>query len=210
MRRTYLVIGALALVGLLVIAGCGGGGSTTSGGNAGGGGEETQTTANAAGGGYGGEGGGYGGAGYGGGESSEEEAAEMEGESAAAGGATTAAVVKVMNTPKLGKVIVDSEGMTLYDFHKDKGKTSTCYGTCAKDWPPLLTTGSPKAMGGAEPALLGTTKRKDGTVQVTYKGHPVYTFFLDKKPGDTKGNNLDFFGGEWYALTRTGEEPKGS
>jgi predicted lipoprotein with Yx(FWY)xxD motif len=62
-------------------------------------------------------------------------------------------------------------------------------------------------MGGAEGSLLGTTKRKDGTVQVTYDGHPVYTFFLDKKPGETNGNDVDFFGGEWYALQPNGEEP---
>lgn len=180
MRRTYLAIGALALVALLVIAGCGGGGSTTSGASAGG-------------------------------EGGEEEAAETEGESAsAAGTATTAGVVKVMNTPQLGKVIVDSAGTTPYDCHKDKGTASTCYGTCATDWPPLLTKGSPKAMGGAEASLLGTTKREDGTVQVTYKGHPVYTFFEDKKPGEANGNDVDFFGGEWYALMRNGEEPGGS
>jgi predicted lipoprotein with Yx(FWY)xxD motif len=183
-----LAVGALVLLGLLVIAGCGGGGSSTSNPPEGGGGGEAETTGNSGGYGYGG----------GGGETTKP-AAESTG---------TAAVVKVMDTPKLGKVIVDSQGMTLYDFHKDKGATSTCYGTCATDWPPLLTTGAAKAMGGAEAPLLGTTKRKDGTVQVTYKGHPVYTFFLDKKPGDTKGNDVDFFGGEWYALMPNGEEPE--
>jgi predicted lipoprotein with Yx(FWY)xxD motif len=200
-KRTYLAAGALALFGLLVIAGCGGGGSSTSktseSAGAGGGTETAQTTSNA-------------GRGYGGGEGAEEAAAEKSSAGGAAGGATTVAIVKVMNTPKLGKVIVDSEGMTLYDFHKDKGTTSTCYGECAKDWPPLLTKGKAKAMGGANASLLGTTKRKDGTVQVTYKGHPVYTFFLDQKPGDTKGNDVDFFGGQWYALLPNGEEPEDS
>jgi predicted lipoprotein with Yx(FWY)xxD motif len=70
--------------------------------------------------------------------------------------------------------------MRLYDFHKDNGKISSCYGQCAEAWPPLLTNGSPKAMGGAKSSVLGTTKRKDGTTQVTYKGHPLYGFIEDK------------------------------
>lgn len=211
MRRIYLAVGALALVAMLVIAGCGGGGSTTSGATSSSGGGETETAANSSGGEAGGAygGGGYGGGGYGGGESTEESAG-MEGEggeSAAAGGATTAAVVKVASTPKLGKVIVDAKGMTLYDFHKDKGTTSSCYGECAVAWPPLLTKGEPKAEGGAQQSLLGTTKRKDGTVQVTYKGHPVYGFVEDKKPGETNGNDFTGFGAPWYALLPNGEEP---
>lgn len=198
MRRTYLTVGALVLVGLLAIAGCGGGGSSSTTPSTGASEGGTETTANS-----GGERGGYGGGGYGG--ESSAGTAESEG-----GMATGAATVKVMDTPKLGKVIVDSEGMTLYDFHKDKGTTSACYGACAMDWPPLLTKGSPKAMAGAQAPLLGTTKRRDGTVQVTYGGHPVYTFFEDKKPGETNGNDVDFFGGEWYALLPNAEEPEDS
>lgn len=204
MRRIYLAVGALALVALLAIAGCGGGGSTTSSATESASGGEAETTAN----GGGGESRGYGGAGYGGGGEGAEESAETEGEGGgAAGGATTVAVVKLMNTPKLGKVIVDSKGMTLYDFHKDKGTTSSCYGECAVAWPPLLTSGEPKAMGGAEQSLLGTTKRKDGTVQVTYKGHPVYGFVEDNKPGETNGNDFNGFGAQWYALLPNGDEP---
>jgi predicted lipoprotein with Yx(FWY)xxD motif len=194
-RGKVLVIGALALVGLLVIAGCGGGGSSssaTTSENAGGG--EAETTASTGGGRYGG---------------AEKPASEPAGEKSGGGGAgaTKVAVVKVMNTPDLGKVIVDSKGMTLYDFHKDKGTTSACYGECAVAWPPLLTSGEPKAMGGAQQSLLGTTKRKDGTLQVTYDGHPVYGFVEDKKPGETNGNDFDGFGAEWYALEPNGEEP---
>ena len=185
MRRTYLAVGALALLGLLLIAGCGGGGSTTSGTTeSSGGGEEAEATTS--------------------------DAGDAEGEGGGATGATTAAVVKVIKTPDLGKVIVDSEGMTLYDFHKDKGTTSACYGECAVAWPPLLTKGEPKAMGGAQASLLGTTKRKDGTVQVTYDGHPIYGFVEDKKPGETNGNDFDGFGGQWYALMPNGEEPPDS
>ena len=62
--------------------------------------------------------------------------------------------------------------------------------------------------GGAEASLLGTTKRKDGTTQVTYKGHPVYGFVEDKKPGETNGNDFKGFGAQWYALEPDGEEPE--
>lgn len=177
MRRTYFAVGALALLALLVIAGCGGGGSSSS-------------------------------------ESTAAESAPPKSEPTysskpepAAEATAKVAVVKVMNTPDLGKVIVDSKGMTLYDFHKDKGTTSACYGECAVAWPPLLTSGEPKATGGAEQSLLGTTKRKDGTVQVTYDGHPVYGFVEDNKPGETNGNDFNGFGAAWYALLPNGEEP---
>jgi predicted lipoprotein with Yx(FWY)xxD motif len=116
------------------------------------------------------------------------------------------AVVSVAVTPKLGKAIVDPEGFTLYDFHKDKGTTSACYGGCAKVWAPLLTEGKPQVGEGAMASKLGTTTRKDGTTQVTYSGHPVYTYVGDKKPGDTTGNDFSSFGAQWYALSPSGEE----
>ena len=117
------------------------------------------------------------------------------------------AVVSVASVPGLGKVIVDARGFTLYDFHKDKGTKSTCYGGCAKVWPPLTTSGTPKAESGAQASKLATTKRDDGTTQVTYAGHPLYTYTADTKPSQTKGNDIDSFGAEWYALQPNGEEP---
>jgi predicted lipoprotein with Yx(FWY)xxD motif len=119
---------------------------------------------------------------------------------------STGAVVSAAAT-KLGKVIVDSKGLTLYDFHKDKGTTSSCYGGCAQVWPPLVTEGSPRAGEGAVASKLGTTKRKDGTVQVTYAGHPLYTYVEDTKPGETNGHDFSSFGAQWYALEPSGEEP---
>jgi predicted lipoprotein with Yx(FWY)xxD motif len=196
MRKSYLAIGALALLAVLVIAGCGGGSSSSSSSTSESKPASTTTTET---------------------ESTTattaapekgEAAAEMkEGTGVAAGGAAPVAVVKATNTDDLGKVIVDSKGMTLYDFHKDKGTTSSCYGACAAAWPPLLTGGKPRATGGAESSLLGTTKRKDGRVQVTYNGHPLYGFVEDKKPGETNGNDVSAFGAEWYALEPNGEEP---
>jgi len=121
----------------------------------------------------------------------------------------SAAVVTAASAPKLGRIVVDSKGFTLYDFHKDKGTTSACYGSCAQIWPPLVTEGDPQAGEGAMASKLGTTKRKDGTLQVTYAGHPLYTYTADTKPGDAKGNDFSSFGGEWYALQPSGEEADG-
>ena len=110
------------------------------------------------------------------------------------------AKVHVVTNAKLGHMLVGPNGHTLYIFLKDTGPKSTCYGTCAKYWPPLLTQGKPVALAGAKQALLGTTKRTNGTVQVTYDKKPLYYFLEDKKPGDTKGEGLNLSGAKWYAI----------
>jgi predicted lipoprotein with Yx(FWY)xxD motif len=106
----------------------------------------------------------------------------------------------------LGLILYDLSGHTLYTFSKDRGTTSACYGACAKTWPPALTEGKPRADGEASPAKVGTTKRKDGTVQLTYAGHPLYTY-ADDGSGDTAGNGLHSFGGQWYAIRPSGQKP---
>ena len=125
------------------------------------------------------------------------------------GAESGAAVLTVASAPKVGAILVDSKGFTVYDFHKDKGTTSSCYGACAGVWPPVLTEGAPQAGEGASASMLGTTKRKDGTAQVTYAGHPLYTYTADKKPGEANGNDIDSFGAEWYALQGSGKEAEG-
>jgi predicted lipoprotein with Yx(FWY)xxD motif len=108
----------------------------------------------------------------------------------------------------VGKVIVDSKGMTLYYFEKDKkgsGK-SACYGACANAWPPLTTEGAPQAGEGAMASKLGTIKRTDGTAQVTYAGWPLYTFVEDKKPGEDNGTDSKAFGASWYPQHPNGEK----
>jgi predicted lipoprotein with Yx(FWY)xxD motif len=104
----------------------------------------------------------------------------------------------------LGRILVNSSGGTLYLFEKDKNGKSACSGQCAKFWPPLITKGKPRAANGAKASLLGTTKRADGRMQVTYSHHPLYTFTKDTKKGMTAGQGLDFFGGEWYVLSPAG------
>jgi predicted lipoprotein with Yx(FWY)xxD motif len=105
----------------------------------------------------------------------------------------------------LGRILVDANGRTLYLFEKDKGATSTCNGACASIWPPL-TAGKAKAGTGVTAAELGTTKRSDGKTEITYDGHPLYTYAGDQKPGDTQGQGLDQFGAEWYALAPDGHK----
>jgi predicted lipoprotein with Yx(FWY)xxD motif len=106
----------------------------------------------------------------------------------------------------LGTILVDSQGRTLYLFTNDSGTTSTCAGACATAWPPLQTTGSATATSGANAALLGTTKRADGTTQVTYHGHPLYRFANDANAGETNGQGLTAFGGSWFAVTVAGAQ----
>jgi predicted lipoprotein with Yx(FWY)xxD motif len=168
----------LAAAVAFVIAGCGGGSDSTSAGSA------------------------YGGKSGDGGSKPASETSEASAKSGSAG------IVSAAKVGDLGTVLVDSEGRTLYDFHKDKGSKSACYGACAGAWPPLLTEGSPQAQGPADRSMLGTTKRKDGTVQVTYNGWPLYTYVGDQGPGEANGNDIDQFGAEWYALQPDGQEPE--
>jgi predicted lipoprotein with Yx(FWY)xxD motif len=119
-----------------------------------------------------------------------------------------ATFVSVASVSGLGQILVDSAGHTLYDFRKDQGTTSSCYGACEAAWPPLITNGEPHASNGADGSLLGVSKRKDGSEQVTYNGRPLYTFTGDKGPGEANGNNVEAFGAEWYALTPSGTEPE--
>ena len=120
------------------------------------------------------------------------------------GGAATrrGALVKVSKTP-LGRILVDSRGRTLYLFEKDKSRKSLCSGSCATFWPPLLTSGKPRAGAGVKAALLGTIKRAGGARQVTYRRHPLYTFKLEQA-GQTKGEGLTDFGPPFYAVSPTG------
>lgn len=128
---------------------------------------------------------------------------------AGSSGGGTIAVVSAASAPKVGRILVDSKGFTLYDFHKDKGTTSACYGACASVWPPLTTEGAPQVGEGAAASKLGTTKRKDGTTQVTYAGHLLYTYTADTKPGEVNGNDFSSYGAQWYALLPSGEEAGG-
>lgn len=102
----------------------------------------------------------------------------------------------------LGNVLVDDKGMTLYMYTKDTRNKSNCYDDCAVAWPPLLTKGPPTIGEGGDSKLLGVTKRKDGTLQVTYAGMPLYYWYEDTKPGDVLGQDVEK---EWYVVSGKGE-----
>jgi predicted lipoprotein with Yx(FWY)xxD motif len=107
-------------------------------------------------------------------------------------------------TTSLGKILVDSRGRTLYLFAKDKAGKSSCSGQCATFWPPVIAGAKPRVGSGATASLVGTTKRTDGRMQVTYNHHPLYTFAKDTKKGQTSGEELDAFGAKWYVLSPAG------
>jgi predicted lipoprotein with Yx(FWY)xxD motif len=111
-------------------------------------------------------------------------------------------------TSKLGKILVDSKGLTLYLFVADTGTSSTCSGACAAAWPPLTTRGKPTAGSGVKASLLGTSKRSDGTLEVTYAGHPLYYYAGDTAAGQTTGQALSQFGAPWYVVGADGKAIK--
>jgi predicted lipoprotein with Yx(FWY)xxD motif len=126
---------------------------------------------------------------------------------AAASGTAPAATASVsVANSSLGQMLVDGSGRTLYLFEGDTGATSTCNDACAQAWPPLLAPGTPSAGSGASAAELGTTTRADGTTEVTYHGHPLYTYVADTKAGDINGQGLNQFGAKWYVLSPTGDK----
>ncbi len=143
-------------------------------------------------------------------------AVSAAGFTAAAGSTTTAASatlpvyeVQAANVHGLGTILVDGRGFTLYVFAPDKHSgASKCYGKCASGWPPLvLPSGVSKAPAGpgVRPALLGQTKRKDGSVEVTYAKWPLYTWVIDSAPGAVTGQDLNNLGGKWYVITPSGK-----
>ncbi len=106
---------------------------------------------------------------------------------------------------KLGAILAAGpKKLTVYLFEADTGTTSSCTGACATVWPPVTTSGHPRASGGAASRLLGTVKRPGGTMQVTYKGHPLYYYTQDSSKGQTNGEGSKGFGGDWYLVQPTG------
>jgi len=108
-------------------------------------------------------------------------------------------------TTSLGTFLVDAKGRTLYLWDADHGSMSTCTGACAQAWPPVTTTGTPKANGAVKASLLGTTKRADGSSELTYAGHPLYTFAGDTQPGQTTGEGSNGFGAPWWIVSPAGK-----
>jgi predicted lipoprotein with Yx(FWY)xxD motif len=119
--------------------------------------------------------------------------------------AISPATIKVQST-KLGDVLADAQGRTLYLFEKDTSATSTCTGGCVAAWPPEITRGTPKAEAGASAAMLAEHSRSGGLTQVVYNGHPLYRYSGDTKAGETAGQGLKQFGAEWYVVSPSGSK----
>jgi len=108
---------------------------------------------------------------------------------------------------RLGQVLVDSNGLTVYLFLADSSAVSACNSaSCVQYWPPVLTNGAPQAGPGVNASLLGTIARADGTPQVTYAGHPLYRFVSDKASGDETGQGVNAFGAPWYVVSPSGAQ----
>jgi predicted lipoprotein with Yx(FWY)xxD motif len=180
--RSRLVLAAtpLAAVALVATACSGGGGGQASGGAGAGGGAST-------------------------GGSGASSSAPSSSSSSSSAGAGEAETITTATVGKLGPVLVDESGRTVYLFEKDKGSSSTCYKACANVWPPVTTSAKPQAMGKATSGKLGTTMRKNGTMQVTYAGHPLYYYAPDDhQPKSHKGQDVKSFGAPWYVLSPKG------
>jgi predicted lipoprotein with Yx(FWY)xxD motif len=119
----------------------------------------------------------------------------------ASGGADHRAAVRVART-RLGRVLVDARGHTLYLFLKDRHGRSACYGACAQIWPPALASQTPVAGRGVASAKLTTTRRKDHTRQLVYNGHPLYAMGADTRPGEMEGEG---FLGTWFVVSPAGD-----
>ncbi|MGW4893253.1 hypothetical protein ACWEQL_13460 [Kitasatospora sp. NPDC004240] len=119
--------------------------------------------------------------------------------------------LQVATDPKLGPIVTDAAGLTLYRFDKDTAKppVSNCNGNCAVTWPPV-PAGDPAAVKGLDAKLVGSVTRADGAKQLTLNGWPLYRYAPDTKPGETKGQGV---GGNWFVVAPTGEKaaaPTGS
>jgi len=127
----------------------------------------------------------------------------------AATGAGPAAAVKISTrtVPKLGTILVDARGRTLYMFVPDRHRKVTCVGSCAAIWPPVKLAKAAKAVasGKAKASLLGSDRNPAGGRVVTYAGWPLYTYVADTKPGQAKGQALNLNGGLWYVLSPSGK-----
>lgn len=105
----------------------------------------------------------------------------------------------------MGTILVDGQGLSLYLLTADSPEQSACSDACAGAWPPVTANGQTTAGSGADASLLGTLTRPDGSTQVTYNGHPLYTFKGDHVPGDVAGQGIESFGGTWSLLSPAGE-----
>jgi predicted lipoprotein with Yx(FWY)xxD motif len=105
---------------------------------------------------------------------------------------------------EFGSMLFDPSMQAIYVFENDPNGETVCYDECAEAWPPVLTNGTPRAGKGVDVSLLGTVERRDGKLQVTYAGKPLY-FYAHEGPGEVKCHNVDLNGGLWWVIGPDGE-----
>ena len=123
--------------------------------------------------------------------------------SARATAAATGGVVTARRS-RYGTVLFDGRGFALYLFTRERGRAPACSGACASAWPPFLSRGRPRGGSGARASLVGWVRRRDGSRQVTYGGHPLYRYVGDRRPGDILCQNVVEFGGTWLVVAPSG------
>ncbi len=133
----------------------------------------------------------------------ESSAQESENDAEAAGQDGEGTEV-VLDDSEFGEMLYDVDDQAIYVFELDKAEKSVCYDECAVAWPPVLTKGDPVAGKGVEASLLGTTERRDGTLQVTYAGKPLY-YYAHEAPGEVRCHNVNLNGGFWWVVGADGE-----
>lgn len=120
----------------------------------------------------------------------------------ATGTARTGTELEVRDS-EFGPMLFDGRGQAIYLFDVETSARARCYDDCAVAWPPVTTEGEPVAGTGVDQALLGSTERRDGTLQVTYGGHPLY-FYAHEAPGEVKCHDVFLNGGNWYVVRPDG------
>lgn len=179
MKRLLAI--AVTLTALAVVAGCGGDDDSSS--DDGKASATTTTTTEAS----------NAGAGGGGGGGAEKQAS---------GAAGSGSIVEVTDS-EFGKILIDSDGRTLYSFDKESTDRPECFGACAEAWPPFYTKGEPQARKGVKQDLLGTTDH-EGKDLVTYDGHPLY-YYVNEGPNQVLCQGVEEFGGLWLVVAPSGE-----
>lgn len=122
----------------------------------------------------------------------------------AASGGGDAGTTITAGDSEFGEMLFGSDDQAIYIFENDRPDETVCYGECADAWPPVFTDGEPQAASGVKDSLLGTVERRDGRLQVTYDGQPLY-FYANEAPGEVRCHNVDLNGGLWWVVGPDGE-----
>jgi predicted lipoprotein with Yx(FWY)xxD motif len=137
-------------------------------------------------------------------DSTEQETAATEQDAAATQDGSAKGTTVVLGESEFGEMLFDADNQAIYVFERDTSQESVCYGECAAAWPPVVSAGEPVAGRGVDVSLLGTTERRDGSLQVTYGGRPLY-YYAHEEAGEVRCHNIDLNGGFWWVVGADGE-----